>query len=813
MVHAQKNVVDSLTTVLQNHRSDDSEKVDILNNIAQIIYKENPSLAKEYADQSERLSNKLNYQKGKAVSLWINGLLVQRRDKNQSLEYFQNALSIAHSINDKQGMANYLMASANILLEMDEESQAMNSYQQAIEMAREIKDKNLEIKNLINLSRVHNKRGEPIKALEQLEKAASMATQIDDKPLMASCYTSISTIFQRQGNFPLAIEFLLKAKAINEQTDNKPGIWTNLINLAGIKAEQKDYEGALSNIEEGLEIAKKMEDDSRLSICYTNIGNIYLTMGDARALENLQQGLALTGNNNSAQKINILTSIGTIYGKRGDNINAMLSLNRAKELAENGGLKYEMAQVWYSIGNQLLLQKEYAKSLDFTLKSNELAGQLGIISLQKETNNLLSEIYAMTNDFKKAYEHHKEYKSLNDSIYNENNIRKIADLESAYKFDKERQQFEMERENRALEIRNQRTLIYSLLAASTLLLLLTLTMIRLYRLKRKTNKALVEQKSKIEEFNEEYRVVNELLSASNKELTTAKQKIEENEEKLQLIISNSNDAILLLDFQGGVQFLSDAALKITGLDENDIRGLKFDAIHPDDVVKIVAHWNKITSDKTITDRVQFRYRNGTDGYIWLEAVTHNHLNHRAINAILSNIRNIDVQKKAEEALIEKERLQKKLLENELERANYELETNQKNMAAAALKLVQNAERDARNIEALEDIAILSSNEAKTFINLMISQYKSPLYDSNWEEFETLFMKVHHSFHDKMNRQYPNLTLNERRLCAFLKLNMNNKDIAKITFQSEEALKKARLRLRKKLGINRDTNLSGFIQSL
>lgn len=43
--------------------------------------------------------------------------------------------------------------------------------------------------------------------------------------------------------------------------------------------------------------------------------------------------------------------------------------------------------------------------------------------------------------------------------------------------------------------------------------------------------------------------------------------------------------------------------------------------------------------------------------------------------------------------------------------------------------------------------------------------------------------------------------------------MTNKQIAQITFQSEEALKKARLRLRKKIDIQRDINLAVFLQNL
>jgi hypothetical protein len=43
--------------------------------------------------------------------------------------------------------------------------------------------------------------------------------------------------------------------------------------------------------------------------------------------------------------------------------------------------------------------------------------------------------------------------------------------------------------------------------------------------------------------------------------------------------------------------------------------------------------------------------------------------------------------------------------------------------------------------------------------------------------------------------------------------MSNKDISQITFQSDDALKKARMRLRQKLDIDRETNLGAFIQGI
>lgn len=159
-----------------------------------------------------------------------------------------------------------------------------------------------------------------------------------------------------------------------------------------------------------------------------------------------------------------------------------------------------------------------------------------------------------------------------------------------------------------------------------------------------------------------------------------------------------------------------------------------------------------------------------------------------------------------------DRLKKKVMRLEIEHMNRELEANQKAMAVAKLKLVQNSERDANTVKILEDIGKSTVGGQKS-LSALINNYKLQTNHSNWEEFEILFTKVNTSFWDKLNELCPELTPNERKLCVFLKLNMNNKDIALITLQSEEALKKSRLRLRKKFDLDRSTNLSSFIQSL
>lgn len=86
-------------------------------------------------------------------------------------------------------------------------------------------------------------------------------------------------------------------------------------------------------------------------------------------------------------------------------------------------------------------------------------------------------------------------------------------------------------------------------------------------------------------------------------------------------------------------------------------------------------------------------------------------------------------------------------------------------------------------------------------------------DTNWENFARYFEEVHKDFNQKVKTKYPQLTSNELRLMALLKMNLSSKEIANILNISTEGIKKARYRLRKKLNIATEDSLQDLVLSL
>lgn len=96
---------------------------------------------------------------------------------------------------------------------------------------------------------------------------------------------------------------------------------------------------------------------------------------------------------------------------------------------------------------------------------------------------------------------------------------------------------------------------------------------------------------------------------------------------------------------------------------------------------------------------------------------------------------------------------------------------------------------------------------------IISDLKQNMDETSWKEFEYRFARVHESFYHTLDEKFPELTATERKVCAMLKLNMSSKEIAAITMVKPESVDTTRARIRKKLGLEHDENLTEFLNSL
>jgi len=142
-----------------------------------------------------------------------------------------------------------------------------------------------------------------------------------------------------------------------------------------------------------------------------------------------------------------------------------------------------------------------------------------------------------------------------------------------------------------------------------------------------------------------------------------------------------------------------------------------------------------------------------------------------------------------------------------------LEYSKHELASKALHLACQNEFRMKILEASNELYSHLDDEGKSGMKALLSDLENNIDKSVWQEFELRFEQVHASFFEKLNKLYPELTPNDRRICAFLKLNMSTKDIALLIHRSPRSVESARYRLRKKFDLPPDQDFSQYLQTL
>ncbi|GAA3769415.1 hypothetical protein GCM10022423_23550 [Flavobacterium ginsengiterrae] len=172
---------------------------------------------------------------------------------------------------------------------------------------------------------------------------------------------------------------------------------------------------------------------------------------------------------------------------------------------------------------------------------------------------------------------------------------------------------------------------------------------------------------------------------------------------------------------------------------------------------------------------------------------------------------------AEELKHQREILEMELKkENELNVQEYEKHILELELQSKSSEVAGKSLSIAKQSEMIENIQNILNSE-KDF-NKLKSEIKKAIKINEvnkheWEIFETNLNQIHNEFIINLSKKYPHLTPKDIKLCVYLKMNLSSKEIAPMMNISFRGVELHRYRLRKKLNLTQDDNLSKFLLSL
>jgi len=152
--------------------------------------------------------------------------------------------------------------------------------------------------------------------------------------------------------------------------------------------------------------------------------------------------------------------------------------------------------------------------------------------------------------------------------------------------------------------------------------------------------------------------------------------------------------------------------------------------------------------------------------------------------------------------IKNEKLQSEVIHQSKELANSTMNIIHKSQILTDMKI--------RLIELIER----GSGFEKEELRKLVRKIDRELDDrQSWSVFETNFDRVHENFFQRVREKHTTLTPKDLRMCAFLRMNLSSKEIAPLQNISIRSVEISRYRLRKKLDLPHDKNLTDYIMGI
>ena len=145
-----------------------------------------------------------------------------------------------------------------------------------------------------------------------------------------------------------------------------------------------------------------------------------------------------------------------------------------------------------------------------------------------------------------------------------------------------------------------------------------------------------------------------------------------------------------------------------------------------------------------------------------------------------------------------------------------LDLKNRELASIAMNITRNNEF---NLKVMDDINLLNTEfgsrnkKLEEQLRTISHQISVKIKGESWQQFEAYFNNVHPRFFETLTTNFPDISPAELKLAAFLRLNLNTKEIASIIFLSPDSIKTSRTRLRKKLNLSPDDNLNTFLMTV
>ncbi len=378
----------------------DTNKVFLLNDLNELFLEEGaPEKAMYYGNEALKLSQKINFQRGTAITFTNLGHTYSYYfDNKNALRMYLNALHMNRKLKRHSAVIDTYVNLGAIYDDMANYSMALKYYRMALDAAP--KDKNFDLLGDIhqNLGITFGSLGNHNEALNQHYKALSYYEKMRDKMGMADALNSLGNVYAEKTNYASSFKMYKASLNLYTKIEDKLGMANEYANIGILLTEQNKLDSVEYYHQKALVIYHNLDETEGLIITYNALGIAYYKMGDLKKCEDtyltaLEYALPIDDKVETAASMQGLARVYADSKKNG------VALKNAQEALS----------ISLSIGNKVSIRNSY---------------------------DVLRYVESKAKNFEKAYDYQNLFIAYKDSINNEETTQKGMQIALSYSFQK-----------------------------------------------------------------------------------------------------------------------------------------------------------------------------------------------------------------------------------------------------------------------------------------------------------------------------------------------------------------------------------------
>lgn len=437
--------------------------------------------------------------------------LLQSQNNSDKQKIIDSLINVVDSYDDNFEKVRVLTSSAG-QMRYSKDSRAL--IEKAISISKAKNDPKLFANSYYSLGNFFYYNSQLDSAEVYLDKSMTFVNDETMPFLRASNLMTKSGVYRKQGNITLAIATMLNSKRSLDKIDTlkldslqlRKFKGESLVlnnSLANYYNQMEEFDKASGYYENAYNAALSLGSLVNAGIIISNKGELLLNQGKHEsALKLFEKGKRLKEEGKAPKRFVMSSSlnIGNALTKLENYDDALVYLNEAHNYYEEADVTENLTIAKNYRGNLYNETQKYNLAIADCETAKSLAVKAGNLELISDACDCLTKAYKATGNFNKALENHELLTKTNDSIFNENNIKKQTQQEMQYEFNKTQELNALE-----LEAKEKQSKLYSYLAGLGLLLALVLGFF--FFKNRKQNIKLARQKKLLEATIDEKNVL------------------------------------------------------------------------------------------------------------------------------------------------------------------------------------------------------------------------------------------------------------------------------------------------------------------